>query len=143
MNHCSLFSLLLSTTGKITQFPSSKDKDRSGRVVTGILLLIAPYTDLGFDQLAKKIAHDGTFTLNDITSSNWIYHQLAVFLMADDLPTTQVARQVSFCTTSATSASQLDNPLLDVLQPTQTAPPPSHHHTPKNRHRTQVSLRSL
>jgi hypothetical protein len=38
--------------------------------VAGMLLLIAPYTDLGFDQLAKKIAHDG----NDITSDNHIAH---------------------------------------------------------------------
>jgi hypothetical protein len=67
-NHCSLFSLFLSTTGKITQFTSSKDKDISGHFVAGMLLLIAPYTDLGFDQLAKKIAHDGNFTLADITS---------------------------------------------------------------------------
>jgi hypothetical protein len=65
MNHCSLFSLFLSTTGKITKFTSSKDKDISGHVVAGMLLLIAPYTDLGFDQLAKKIAHDGNFTLAD------------------------------------------------------------------------------
>ena len=71
MNHCSLFSLFLSTTGKITQFASSKHKDLSGRVVAGMLLLIAPYTDLGFDQLAKKIAHDENFTL---TSDNHIAH---------------------------------------------------------------------
>jgi hypothetical protein len=68
MNHCSLFSLFLSTTGKIMQFTSLKDKDISGHFVAGMLLLIAPYTDLGFDQLAKKIAHDGNFTLADITS---------------------------------------------------------------------------
>ena len=74
MNDCSLFSLFLSTTGKITQFTSSKDKDLSGRVVAGMLLLIAPYTDLGFDQLAKKFAHDGNFTLDNITSDNHIAH---------------------------------------------------------------------
>jgi hypothetical protein len=72
--HCSLFSLFLSTTGKITQFTSSKDKDHSGRVVAGILFLIAPYTDLGFDQLAKKIVHNGNFTLDDITSDDHIVH---------------------------------------------------------------------
>ena len=74
MNRCSLFSLFLSTTGKITQFTSSKDKDLSGRVVNGILILIAPYADLGFDQLAKKIAHDGNSTLDDIASDNHIAH---------------------------------------------------------------------
>ena len=68
MNHCSLFSLFLSTTGKIMQFTSSKDIDISGHVVAGMLLLISPYTDLGFDQLAKKIPHDGNFKLPDITS---------------------------------------------------------------------------
>jgi hypothetical protein len=74
MNKCSLFSLFLSTTGKVTQFTPSKDKDLSGRVVAGILHLVTPYTDLGLDQLAKKITHDGTFTLDDITSDDHIAH---------------------------------------------------------------------
>jgi hypothetical protein len=74
LNNCSLFTLFLSTTGKITEFTSSKDRDLSGRVVAGLLLLIAPYTDLGFDQLARKIAYDGNFTIDDITSDYHISH---------------------------------------------------------------------
>jgi hypothetical protein len=74
LNNCSLFSLFLSTTGKINEFTSSRDRDFSGRVVAGILFLIAPYTDLGFDQLARKIAYDGSFTIEDITSDDHIAH---------------------------------------------------------------------
>jgi hypothetical protein len=72
MNDSSLFSLFLSTTGKIDQFVSSRDKDGSGRIIAGILKLIQPYTDLGFDQLAKKVALG--FTLDDITSDLFIAH---------------------------------------------------------------------
>jgi hypothetical protein len=74
LNQSPLFSLFLSTTGKISQFASARDKDLSARIVAGILVLIQPYTDLGFDQLARKIAHNGTFTLEGITSDDHIAH---------------------------------------------------------------------
>jgi hypothetical protein len=51
----SLFSLFLSTTGKITQFTSSNHEDVSKRIVEGTLFLIQPFTDIGFDTLARKI----------------------------------------------------------------------------------------
>ena len=74
MNNWSIFSLFLSTTGMITQITFTRHKDRSGCVVDGILFLIALYTDLSFNQLARKIAHDGSFTLDDITSDNHMAH---------------------------------------------------------------------
>lgn len=57
-----LFSLFLATTGKITQFISMTE-DMSARVIEGILVLIPPFTDLGFDHLAKKASVGGTSTL--------------------------------------------------------------------------------
>jgi len=47
---------LLSITGKISQFTSAPDEDVSKRILTGKLLPIQPFTDLGFDTLVEKIS---------------------------------------------------------------------------------------
>jgi hypothetical protein len=70
----SLFSLFLSNTGKINQFVPSPRMDRSTRIMRRLLLLFPPFTDLGFDQLAKKVALDGRLKIDDITSDNFIAH---------------------------------------------------------------------
>jgi hypothetical protein len=62
-----LFSLFLSTTGKISQFTSAMEEDLSARVVEGTLIVIQPYTDLGFDHLARVISLDGSWTLERLT----------------------------------------------------------------------------
>ena len=62
-----LFSLFLSTTGKISQFTSAIEEDLSKRVVEGKLVVIQPYTDLGFDPLARVIAADGSWNLERLT----------------------------------------------------------------------------
>jgi len=56
LHRFSLFSLFLSTTGKISQFTSAPDEDVSKRILAGELFLIQPFTDLGFDTLAEKIS---------------------------------------------------------------------------------------
>jgi hypothetical protein len=66
LNEYRLFSLFLSTTGKMTQFSSAPGDDSSTRVQIGQLYLIMPFTDLGFDQLAAKISVDGSLTLEDV-----------------------------------------------------------------------------
>lgn len=67
-----LFSLFLSTTGKISQFTSAIDEDLSKRVVEGQLVIIQPYTDLGFDPLANIIALDGSWDLERLTDDSQI-----------------------------------------------------------------------
>ena len=62
-----LFSLFLSTTGKISQFASSTEEDISKRVVEGTLVIIPPYTDLGFDPLARIIDLEGSWNLERLT----------------------------------------------------------------------------
>jgi hypothetical protein len=62
-----LFSVFLSTTGKISQFTSTMRDDISKRVVEGKLIVIQPYTDIGFDPLANIICADGTWTLEQLT----------------------------------------------------------------------------
>jgi hypothetical protein len=56
LHRFSLFSLFLSTTGKISQFTSAPEEDDSRRIIAGELFLIQPFTDLGFDTLAEKIS---------------------------------------------------------------------------------------
>lgn len=74
MHDSSLFSLFLSTTGKVNQFVPSPKNDTSARIIKGELALVQPFTDIGFDQLAKKVALDGRLTIDEITSDDYIAH---------------------------------------------------------------------
>ena len=65
-----LFSLFLSTTGKISQFTPAIEEDLSKRVVEGALVVIQPYTDLGFDPLARFIVADGSLNLEQLTEDS-------------------------------------------------------------------------
>ena len=68
-----LFALFLSTTGKISQFTSS-DEDTSKRIIVDDLILIQPFTDLGFDTLAKQVALDGHWNLERVTADSHIVY---------------------------------------------------------------------
>jgi hypothetical protein len=70
----SLFSLFLSTTGKINQFVPSPQNEYSSRIIRRLLRLFQPFTDLGFDQLSQKVSIDGRLTIDDITSDDFIAH---------------------------------------------------------------------
>jgi len=76
MKESLVFSVFLSTTGKISEFVPSKQKDPSNRINAGELKLIQPYTDLGFDQFAKRISKISSEnqTLKYITSDEHIAH---------------------------------------------------------------------
>jgi len=58
-----LFALFLSTTSKISQFTSPGD-----------LILTQPFTNLGFDTLAKKVSLDGHWDLERVTTDSHIVH---------------------------------------------------------------------
>ena len=58
LHRFSCFSLFMSMTGKISQFTSAPTEDFSLRILSGDLFLIQPFTDVGFDTLARKIALD-------------------------------------------------------------------------------------
>lgn len=72
LHNLPLFSLFMSTTGKISQFTSAIEEDLSKRVVEGKLVIIQPYTDLGFDPLASIIAADGSWNLAQLTEDSQI-----------------------------------------------------------------------
>jgi hypothetical protein len=61
------FSLFLSTTGKVQQFTPQAWNDVSTRLQEGLLSLITPFCELGFDQLAEKVC-SGETTLEDVSS---------------------------------------------------------------------------
>ena len=60
------FSVFLATTGKVNQFMPEPHKD-SNRIQKGLLRLITPFCELGYDQLAVK-AVSNTTTLDDVAS---------------------------------------------------------------------------
>ena len=69
LNEHRLFSVFLSTTARITRFTSAeRDYSPTPVQISGKLLSINPFSDLGFDQLARKIALDGSCTLEEVTS---------------------------------------------------------------------------
>jgi hypothetical protein len=71
LNRCSLFSFFLSTTGRITQFVSARENDESMRVLMGKLTLIKPFTDLGFDPLAR-VLKAGKLKLSEVTKEEFM-----------------------------------------------------------------------
>lgn len=64
----------MSTTGKISQFTSAPEEDASFRILSGELKLIQPFTDLGFDTLARKVSLSKGLDLGDLTSNEFIAH---------------------------------------------------------------------
>jgi hypothetical protein len=68
-----LFALFLSTTGKIARF-TSPNEDTSKRIIAGDLILIQPFTNLGFDSLAKPVALDGRWDLESVTADSHVVH---------------------------------------------------------------------
>lgn len=64
----------MSTTGKISQFTSAQEEDVSLRILTGELSLIQPFTDLGFDTLAHKIALDEGKDMADLAGPDYFVH---------------------------------------------------------------------
>ena len=67
-----VFTLFLSTTGKISQSTSATREDLSARIIAGDLISIPPFTDLGFDHLAQIINLGGEWNLEKLTADAYI-----------------------------------------------------------------------
>jgi hypothetical protein len=74
LHRFSCFSLFMSTTGKISQFTSAPTEDFSLRILSGELFLIQPFTDVGFDTLARKISLNERCDLEELASNSHIVH---------------------------------------------------------------------
>jgi hypothetical protein len=63
-----IWSLFLSTTGKLEQFAPAPLLDDSNRIVEGRLSILTPYSALGFDLLADVLRYDKEHSLKYISS---------------------------------------------------------------------------
>jgi hypothetical protein len=64
----SVFSIVMSTTGKISLFTPAPGDDYSRRVYLRELVLIQPFTLVGFDALAKRVSLKGNWSLEKVAS---------------------------------------------------------------------------
>lgn len=71
LNVLPIFSVFLSTSGKIQNFTPRPDEDDSGRVQKSELVLLPPFTELGFDQMASKIS-DGKVTIEEVSELDFM-----------------------------------------------------------------------
>jgi hypothetical protein len=72
LHHSSVFSLVMSTTGKISLFTPAPGDDYSQRVYLRELVLIQPFTLVGFDALAKRVSLKHNLSLEDVTRDSHI-----------------------------------------------------------------------
>ena len=73
LNGRKVWSIFLSTTGKLQQFATAPQNDASDRIVRGELHIPTPFSALGFDHLAEQFVHDGTMTLEHVASKDFRY----------------------------------------------------------------------
>jgi hypothetical protein len=66
-----IFSLFLSTTGRVHAFTPSPRDDLSGRLMVQNLALFPPFTELGFDQLVEKI-HEGKVNIDQVVKYSFM-----------------------------------------------------------------------
>ncbi|KAM6501250.1 hypothetical protein JOM56_004264, partial [Amanita muscaria] len=71
LNELPIFSVFLSTAGKIQNITPPAGSDDSGRVQKAELVLLPPFTELGFDQMVEKIS-DSTLTIEDVTTDKFM-----------------------------------------------------------------------
>ena len=62
-----IFSVFISTTGGIQNITPRAELDTSGRVQKADLLLLPPFTELGFDQMVRPIS-DGALTIEEVST---------------------------------------------------------------------------
>jgi hypothetical protein len=74
LHRFSCFTLFMSTTGKISQFTSAPEEDDSLRLFIRQLILIQPFTDVGFDTLAQKVSLAGDWDLDRVTTNSHMAH---------------------------------------------------------------------
>ena len=68
LNELPIFSVFLSTSRKIQDITPRAERDISGRVQKSELVLLPPFTELGFDQMVTKIS-DGALTINEVSTT--------------------------------------------------------------------------
>jgi hypothetical protein len=67
MRKLPIWSVFLSTTGKLNQSNPPPFMDPSGRMVSGELVNVTPFSALGFDALARKLRKSDSISLEHVT----------------------------------------------------------------------------
>jgi hypothetical protein len=67
LNELPIFSVFLSTSGKIQNITPRAEFDGSGRVQKSDLVLLPPFTELGFDQMVRQISN-GDLTIEEVST---------------------------------------------------------------------------
>ena len=63
-----VWSLFLSTTGKLEQFAPAPVLDDSNRIVEGRPIILTPFSALGFDLLAEVLSSQESYALSYVSS---------------------------------------------------------------------------
>lgn len=74
LNTTPLFSIFMSTTGKLGQFTPTPENDVSSRLVHRHFNLIVPFVDTGFDTLAERISARDMPDVDHFASDRFIAH---------------------------------------------------------------------
>ena len=71
LNELPIFSVFLSTNGSIQNITPRAELDTSCRVQKSELVLLPPFTELGFDQMVGQIS-DGALTIEDVSTTSFM-----------------------------------------------------------------------
>jgi hypothetical protein len=71
LNKLPIFSVFLSTNGSIQNITLWAGLDSSCRVQKSELVLLPPFTELGFDQMVGQIS-DGALTIEDVSATSFM-----------------------------------------------------------------------
>ncbi|KAH9914972.1 uncharacterized protein B0H18DRAFT_1043513 [Fomitopsis serialis] len=69
-----VFAVFMATTGDVGKLATSRMQDPSSRILQGALSQIPSFSDLGLDQLARKISLEDGFDLSEVTSNEYMSH---------------------------------------------------------------------
>ena len=72
LNKYPIFSVFLSTSGKIQDLSPPPEYDKSRRLEDRILQLLPPFTELGFDQMIQPTISEGSVTIDDVSTIKYM-----------------------------------------------------------------------
>ena len=72
LNKYPIFSVFLSTSGKIQDLTPPPQYDKSKRLEDRELQLLPPFTELGFDQMIQPTILEGSVTIDDVSTLEYM-----------------------------------------------------------------------
>ena len=72
LNKYPIFSVFLSTSGKIQDLTPPPQHDKSKRLENRELVLLPPFTELGFDQMIQPTISEGSVSIDDLSTLKYM-----------------------------------------------------------------------